>query len=157
MKKLSFLILIVTLAIAGAMFYFFRNNDSGPANLAAPKVGDSLAGDKTLTPVKVDPPVLGFLNIPEIVPPSSEFSIAWRATLPTATPFYYAALKYGPDSQIKEPFDYPKAALAHQGTTPFTFTDKIIAPASGKIYIRGNVLLNNVNYWTDEKVIQIKK
>ena len=69
----------------------------------------------------------------------------------------HTAVYYGSESK-SEPLgitSYPEISDVKSGLIPVTFSSNITINEPGVIYLRAHVMINNVNYWSEEKIIVV--
>lgn len=157
MKKiwLTFIVLSVVVVI---VFYVYKLYATPSQNQVAPIVTNLNlninAADQSLLK-----PEIKLTKAPEQVKPDEEFAVEWQIEIAEPRPIFHTAVHFGPESKSGEITvkSYPELTKIQQGTIPASFADKIAAAKNGKIYLRAHVIVDTLHYWTDEKVIEIRK
>lgn len=145
-------------------FYKLYGQSSYRLPAANAPVADSPADGVSLDTSALQPaptvkPTIRVSKIPDLVKPREEFSVDWQIEIAETRPIFHSAAHWGQESKSGEITvqTYPYVTKVKQGTIPAIFSEKIIAPSSGKIYLRAHVIVDQQNYWTEEKVVEIKK
>ena len=96
-------------------------------------------------------------NVPDVVESGKPFKITWRVASNVEHRVEHTAVHYGPESK-SEPLSitsYPEISDVKIGLIPATFSSNITINKPGVIYLRAHVMINNVNYWSEEKIIVV--
>jgi serine/threonine protein kinase len=105
------------------------------------------------------PPSLVVVDAPATAETGSPIKITWRVNSNAEYQTNHTAIHYGPESK-SEPLSltiYPNISNIYTGLIPATFSTNITINTPGVIYFRAHVIINNVNYWSDEKSIVVSE
>ncbi len=169
MTKKAVLALVI-LAVASAVVYYLYRSYGGTALQPIANRSQAVSGDPAeisldnpsapvAEPVQVVKPTIKVLGLPEKVKIGDSIKLRWQIEATEARPIFHTAVHYGPESPKGELTvkSYPAMSAVHQGTIPDTFEDSLVAVAPGKLYLRAHVIVDGVNYWSSESVIEVAK
>ena len=118
--------------------------------------------EKRIVVSEQPPPVTPTIEITD-APPGAEagspFKITWRVNSNVEYQINHTAIHYGPESQ-SEPLtltSYTNISNVYGGLIPATFSSNITINTPGVIYFRAHAIINNVNYWSEEKRIVVSE
>lgn len=97
------------------------------------------------------------LNSPATAVAGKSFEVSWRVNSPVQKNIPHTAIHYGPDSK-SDPLtltSYPNLTPPQNGTIPADFKANITIGKTGIIYFRAHAIIDGVNYWSEEKMINI--
>jgi hypothetical protein len=157
MRKVLALLAVMVL-IAGCV----GQSASQPATQGSPA--------KTPTETTSTPPGVGVTvtSAPANVLENTRFQVSWNvfAAQPTAiagTLVYYGGASHAgaaPTALPPSTFNYQSYTPTQKGVTPASMTDYVLAGSAagdspGKLYFRAYAIIDNLNYWSDEYVVDV--
>lgn len=103
------------------------------------------------------------LKAPSSIVAGKPFEISWRDNSPIETNINHTAIHYGPESK-SPPVNlesYPYISDILSGSVPNDFSTKITINntedyTTGVLYFRAHVIIEGVNYWSEEKTIMVQ-
>ena len=102
-------------------------------------------------------PTIDISDAPSEADVGSPFTITWKVNSNVEYQTIHTAVHYGPESE-SEPLgltSYQNITDVHRGLVPATFSSNITIDTPGIIYLRAHIIIDNVNYWSEEKRIVI--
>ena len=100
---------------------------------------------------------INFIRIPRTIKMQTPVEITWQIKSSLKKEIQHTALRYGLSS-IPNPQslnDYPQSSPVLNGLIPGEYSTAVQFQNSGRIYMRANVIINEINYWSPETVINI--
>ena len=153
---IAFIAIVSSLIISGCVS---QEPTVTPAPTVAPTTMPTAVPTATPVPVPTQEPgtSVEVLNAPATAVAGKSFDVMWRVNSLSVKTIPHTAVHYGSVSK-SEPLtltSYPSLTPVQNGTIPANFTTKIIINAAGITYFRAHAIVDGVNYWSQERSINI--
>lgn len=153
---IAFIAIVSSLIISGCVS---QQPTGTPAPTVVPTTTPTAIPTATPVPVPTQQPgtSVEILNAPATAVAGKSFDVIWRVNSLSVKTIPHTAVHYGPESK-SEPLtltSYPSLTQVQNGTIPANFSAKIIINATGITYFRAHAIVDGVNYWSQERTINI--
>ena len=108
---------------------------------------------------------ISFVELPDSVKPNSKFAVKWKVDSNQQKNITHTAVHYGNKSVSGAlatevtPADSgytDLTAISTDSKIPNEFSLSVFTKSQGTIYARGHVIVDEKNYWTEEKSIKVE-
>ena len=164
-KALFLLIIIAALGFVGYRFGVFNE----VLQRLAPQIDKikPLTTPIPLLPTNTPQPIekissssatINILNAPTTASASAAFTISWYIRNDKIATASSTAIRYGKLSKDKVSLasEYPEKSAIYKGPIPATFSAQLTIVLPGIYYYRAHALINDINVWSPEQVIEVK-
>ena len=153
---IAFIAIVSSLIISGCVS---QEPTVTPAPTVAPTTMPTAAPTATPVPVPTQEPgtSVEVLNAPATAVAGKSFDVVWRVNSLSVKTIPHTAIHYGSESK-SEPLtltSYPTLTKVQNGTIPANFSVRMIINATGITYFRAHAIVDGVNYWSQERTINI--
>jgi hypothetical protein len=151
---IAFIAIVSALIISGCVS---QQPTGTPAPTVVPTTTPTAIPTATPVPTQQPGTSVEVLNAPATAVAGKSFDVMWRVNSPSVKTIPHTAVHYGPESK-SEPLtltSYPTLTQVQNGTIPANFSAKIIINATGITYFRAHAIVDGVNYWSQERTINI--